>query len=73
MPATLLGIYSTAEVLNNWQRKLIEQAFGCRVFNQYGRREIPPVSSTSEINFTGGTKPRSGCSQRINTSAPSRR
>jgi phenylacetate-coenzyme A ligase PaaK-like adenylate-forming protein len=44
MPKTLIGVYSTAEVLNDWQRALIEQAFGCRVFNQYGSREIPNIA-----------------------------
>ena len=44
MPATLLGIYSTAEVLYDWQRNLMEQAFGCKVFNQYGSREIPNIA-----------------------------
>lgn len=44
MPSTLLGIYSTAEVLNDWQRKLMEQAFNCKVFNQYGSREIPNIA-----------------------------
>ena len=44
MPNTIRGIYSTAEVLNGWQRELREQAFGCRVFNQYGSREIPNIA-----------------------------
>lgn len=44
LPASLLGIYSTAEVLDDWQRNLIEQAFNCRVFNQYGSREIPNIA-----------------------------
>ena len=44
MPPTILGIYSTAEVLYDWQRKLMEQAFGCKVFNQYGSREIPNIA-----------------------------
>lgn len=44
MPATLLGVYSTAEVLYDWQRALMEQAFGCKVFNQYGSREIPNMA-----------------------------
>jgi len=44
MPKTILGIYSTAEMLNDWQRTLMERAFGCRVFNQYGSREIPNIA-----------------------------
>jgi phenylacetate-CoA ligase len=44
MPDTLLGVYSTAEVLYDWQRALMEQAFGCKVFNQYGSREIPNMA-----------------------------
>jgi phenylacetate-CoA ligase len=44
MPKSLLGVYSTAEVLNSWQRELMEQAFGCKVFNQYGSREIPNIA-----------------------------
>jgi phenylacetate-CoA ligase len=44
MPNTLLGVFSTAEVLYGWQRALMEQAFGCKVFNQYGSREIPNIA-----------------------------
>jgi len=44
MPKSLLGVYSTAEVLNGWQRELMERAFGCRVYNQYGSREIPNIA-----------------------------
>jgi phenylacetate-CoA ligase len=44
MPPTILGIYSTAEVLYDWQRTIMEQAFGCKVFNQYGSREIPNIA-----------------------------
>ena len=44
MPNTILGIYSTAEVLYDWQRTLMEQAFRCKVFNQYGSREIPNIA-----------------------------
>ena len=38
------GVYSTAEVLYDWQRELIESAFGCHVFNQYGSREVPNIA-----------------------------
>jgi phenylacetate-CoA ligase len=44
LPKTLRGVYSTAEVLGAEQRALIEQAFGCKVFNQYGCREIPNIA-----------------------------
>lgn len=44
MPGTLKGVYSTAEVLYDWQRQLMMQAFGCKVFNQYGSREIPNMA-----------------------------
>ena len=44
MPDSLIGVYSTAEVLDEAQRQLIGQAFGCRVFNQYGSREIPNIA-----------------------------
>lgn len=44
MPDSLLGVYSTAEVLTDDQREIIEQAFACQVFNQYGSREIPNIA-----------------------------
>lgn len=44
VPKSILGVYSTAEMLYDWQRTLIEQAFGCKVFNQYGSREIPNIA-----------------------------
>jgi phenylacetate-CoA ligase len=44
MPASLIGVYSTAEVLDDSQRELMEQAFGCKVFNQYGSREVPNIA-----------------------------
>jgi len=44
MPKTLLGVYSTAEVLTDTQRQQMQQAFGCKVFNQYGSREIPNIA-----------------------------
>lgn len=44
MPRTLLGVYSTAEVLDSGQRERMEQAFACKVFNQYGSREIPNIA-----------------------------
>ena len=44
MPESLKGVYSTAETLTDAQRATIEQAFGCKVFNQYGSREIPNIA-----------------------------
>lgn len=44
VPDTLRGVFSTAEVLDGAQRELMEQAFGCKVFNQYGSREIPNIA-----------------------------
>lgn len=44
MPKTLIGVYSTAEVLTYSQRQRMQQAFGCKVFNQYGSREIPNIA-----------------------------
>jgi phenylacetate-CoA ligase len=44
MSSTLVGVYSTAEMLDDAQRQTMEQAFGCRVFNQYGSREIPNIA-----------------------------
>jgi phenylacetate-CoA ligase len=44
MPRSLRGVYSTAETLTSAQREAIERAFGCKVFNQYGSREIPNIA-----------------------------
>lgn len=44
MPKSLIGVFSTAEVLYEWQREAIERAFSCKVFNQYGSREIPNIA-----------------------------
>jgi len=44
MPRSLIGVYSTAEVLEDSQRELMERAFACKVFNQYGSREIPNIA-----------------------------
>jgi phenylacetate-CoA ligase len=44
MPRSILGVYSTAEILHDEQRRQIEQAFHCKVFNQYGSREIPNIA-----------------------------
>lgn len=44
MPDSLLGVYSTAEMLDEGRRPLLERAFGCKVFNQYGCREVPNIA-----------------------------
>jgi len=44
MPPSLIGVYSTAEVLTEAQREVMQQAFGCKVFNQYGCREVPNIA-----------------------------
>lgn len=44
MPRSLIGVYSTAEVLTDAQRALMGQAFGCKVYNQYGCREVPNIA-----------------------------
>lgn len=43
MPKSLKGVYSTAEVLYDWQREDMQAAFNCPVYNQYGCREIPNI------------------------------
>jgi phenylacetate-CoA ligase len=44
MPDSLIGVYSTAEVLDDSQRELMQRAFGCKVYNQYGSREVPNIA-----------------------------
>ena len=44
LPRGIKGVYSTAEVLHDWQREAMESAFGCPVFNQYGSREVPNIA-----------------------------
>jgi len=44
MPDSLIGVYSTAEMLDASQRELMQQAFACKVFNQYGCREVPNIA-----------------------------
>ncbi len=40
----LKGVITTAETLFPAQRSLLEQAFGCRVFNRYGCRELSTIA-----------------------------
>lgn len=44
LPDSIRGCFSTAEVLYPWQRELIEAALRCKVYNQYGSREVPNIS-----------------------------
>ncbi len=41
----LAGIISSAETLTAENRKIIERAFGCDVFNRYGSREVGLIAS----------------------------
>jgi len=43
-PKGLKGVFCSAEILFPDQRKIIEEIFGCKVFNQYGSRETPCVA-----------------------------
>ncbi len=44
----VFAIVTTAEVLTPIQRDCMEKAFSCKVFDQYGAREMPGVSSQCE-------------------------
>lgn len=44
LPESLIGAYSTAEMLDPEARARMEAAFGCKVFNQYGCREVPNIA-----------------------------
>jgi phenylacetate-CoA ligase len=44
MPRSLIGVYSTAEILTEPQRAIMQQAFNCKVYNQYGCREVPNIA-----------------------------
>ncbi|MDO9224418.1 MAG: hypothetical protein Q8M09_08720 [Pseudomonadota bacterium] len=44
MPDSLIGVYSTAEMLADSQRELMQHAYACKVFNQYGCREVPNIA-----------------------------
>ena len=39
------GILTSAERLHPHQRELISKAFGCRVYDQYGCREVPGIAT----------------------------
>jgi len=42
------GIISTAMLLHDWQRVVIEQVFGCQVTNRYGCEEVSLIASECE-------------------------
>jgi phenylacetate-CoA ligase len=42
------GIISTAMLLHDWQRTIIEQAFGCPVTNRYGCEEVSLIACECE-------------------------
>lgn len=43
-PAGVCAVMTSAEKLHDHQRALISQAFGCRVHDQYGSREVPCIA-----------------------------
>jgi len=42
------GIVSTAMILHDWQRAVIESVFGCKVTNRYGCEEVSLIASECE-------------------------
>jgi phenylacetate-CoA ligase len=44
------GIITSAEVLTQENRELIERTFGCRVFNRYGCREFAVIASECSVH-----------------------
>jgi phenylacetate-CoA ligase len=44
------SVVTSAEVLEDDERELVEEAFGCRVFNRYGCREVSVVASECEAH-----------------------
>jgi phenylacetate-CoA ligase len=44
------GIITSAEVLEDADRALVERVFGCRVFNRYGCREVSVIASECEAH-----------------------
>ena len=45
VPHSPRGIITSAEVLEDADRALVEEVFGCRVFNRYGCREVSVIAS----------------------------
>jgi phenylacetate-CoA ligase len=44
------GIISTAMLLHDWQRSVIEQVFDCPVTNRYGCEEVSLIASECEVH-----------------------
>jgi phenylacetate-CoA ligase len=44
------GIIATAMVLHDWQRRVIEEVFSCRVTNRYGCEEVSLIASECECH-----------------------
>src|SRR5262245_19257605 len=44
------GIISTAMLLHDWQRAVIERVFGCPVTNRYGCEEVSLIASECEVH-----------------------
>jgi phenylacetate-coenzyme A ligase PaaK-like adenylate-forming protein len=42
------SIITSAEVLHEHERELVEEVFGCKVFNRYGCREVAVIASECE-------------------------
>src|SRR5262249_8028755 len=42
------GIITSAMVLHNWQRRVIEEVFACRVTNRYGCEEVSLIACECE-------------------------
>ena len=42
------GIISTAMVLHDWQRQVIEEVFACKVTNRYGCEEVSLIACECE-------------------------
>jgi phenylacetate-CoA ligase len=47
-PSSVRAVMTSAEKLHDHQRALIAQAFGCRVHDQYGSREVPCIAVECE-------------------------
>jgi phenylacetate-CoA ligase len=47
-PSSVCAVMTSAEKLHDHQRTLIAQAFGCRVHDQYGSREVPCIAVECE-------------------------
>ncbi|MDA8087014.1 MAG: hypothetical protein M0Z75_09985 [Nitrospiraceae bacterium] len=43
-PKGIKGVFCSAEMLLESKRRVIEAAFGCKVYNQYGCREAPGIA-----------------------------